>query len=536
MVADGEADLSGGDLGEDRFAKHGRPAIVIIREGLWDHPIFVLALLLPAIVVPHLLDLGYWRSDLETLAIGGGAALVGLALAIVEWKAPRIANFIILIAVYWLVDVYFDWSGLAAAGFALIVLICLASPYRDDVRRMIVVFSCFWLIAGLATPMKSSLEPPLAKVAPHSRNQELPPIVHIVLDEQMSPASLPDSIPPGSPAHSMIDDYRDRGFTVFARAVSNSPWTMLSLSQLVSFKLDSPWARIPWRQLIDLMGNPDPAQDLFLTIGPDSGQVLHNRYFEGLHGLGYSISIIQSRHLDFCMPNRIASDECHTYLTYEHGHAMSGYPVSTADRLALALDTLSTDYDHSDRIRSVTLYRLAAKLAGKSFNSAPPARTVAMLAILDQLKHRLGNPEPGRAYFVHLLLPHAPFVFDENCTIKDRREWPNPLLKKWDTENTYRAYWDQVSCTHARVMDIIDRAQETRPGREAIFIIHGDHGSRIWFHRTKSQRTENQPEMLETFLAVKMPGMEAREVTDPVNLQETFARLIDDLVGRLQRQ
>jgi hypothetical protein len=107
---------------------------------VWDRPVVVLAVLLPAIVVPHLLDLGYWRLDLETLAIGLGACLVGLSLSIVEYKIPRIANLVIAIASYWLFDVYFDDRGYVAACVLLGVVIVLKSRHRNDACRVILAF------------------------------------------------------------------------------------------------------------------------------------------------------------------------------------------------------------------------------------------------------------------------------------------------------------------------------------------------------------------------------------------------------------
>ncbi len=505
-----------------------------LREGLWDRPIVVLTFLLPAILVPHLLDLGYWRADFEILAIGGGSALVGLALAIVEWRAPRIANFIIIIAVNWLFDVYFDETGLAAAGAMAIVAFLLLSRFSGDIRRMLVVFSCFWLAANLLVPGKPLLDPPFAKAAPLSQTPDLPPIVHIVLDEQMSLAALPGTIPPGSPAHSLIDDYLDRGFTVFTRAISSSPWTKLSLSQLVSFSLDSPWAKISLAELGDLEANPDPRQDLFTTFGEGIAGVSRNRYFEKLHELGYAITTIQSVYLKFCSVARIAADDCHTYLTNGHGHTTSLLSASAMDRLVLALDSLRFDYLNRGRtVHSVVLAVLAVKATGVAPFRARQSRIVAMLSILDQLGQRLRSPEPGRAHFVHLLLPHEPFVLDEDCAVKDWREWAVKEIG-WTAENAYPAYWEQVSCTHRRIMALIDQVQREKHGKEAIFIVHGDHGSRISFYSIGSSLAEDGPDMLETFLAIKMPGTVGGQVSEPVNLQETFARSIDELMGRLK--
>ncbi len=509
-----------------------------LREWVWDRPFIVLALLLPAILVPHLLDLGYWRSDPETLAIGGGSAMIGLALAIVEWKAPRVANLLIAVAIYWLFDVYFDDRGLAAVGVTAVVAFLLWSRFSDDFRRMIVVFSCFWLAANLSMPVKPLLEPPLADVPPRSRHHELPLIVHIVLDEQMSPLALPDTIPPGSPAHSLIDDYLDRGFTVFARANSSSPWTSPSLSQLVSFKLDSSSAKLSLSRLRAIEADPNSTQDLFAMTVPGSARVLQNRYFEKLHELGYSISTIQSEYLKFCLDNIVPGDECSTYMPGGHGHTLSLLSTSFTNRLAFALDSLRDDYRRKFvKAHSVLLYRLATEITGFVPYRGVLSRPIAMLAILDRLEQRLRDPEPGRAYFAHIMLPHSPYVFDQYCALKDWRNWAAADFfgPGWGGVNPHPAFWEQVGCTHRRILAIIDRVRRTPRGRDAIFMIHGDHGSRISFYDTATRDRLDGADMLATFLAVKMPGAEGGRVSEPVNLQEAFARSIDDLVARLRK-
>ena len=49
----------------------------------------------------------------------------------------------------------------------------------------------------------------------------------------------------------------------------------------------------------------------------------------------------------------------------------------------------------------------------------PPKSALDMAELRQVLQH----PQHGRVYFAHLLLPHEPYVFDENCDFKPRAQW-----------------------------------------------------------------------------------------------------------------
>ena len=142
------------------------------------------------------------------------------------------------------------------------------------------------------------------------------------------------------------------------------------------------------------------------------------------------------------------------------------------------------------------------------------------LRVFDYLDARFASPKPGETYFIHLLLPHFPFVLDRNCNINPPSKWRWPLwapesaIAGTALESIYAAYGEQLQCTHSRTMRLIDAIMKSTVGSQTIFIIHGDHGARIHSkisHLDHSKQSEPiLMDGLDTFFAVKAPGLDTR--------------------------
>ena len=503
-----------------------------------DHPGLVLAVLVPAVLVPHLLELGYWPSDPEVLTLGAGPAGLALLGARILARFDRFASLLMAIGVYWLADVYFDHFGYASAFVFILALVLMFSRHRDDTRRFLVVFSCVWIAINCFRPPAELLVRSDQMPVRQGAGRELPPLLHIILDEQMSPATLPQSIPTGSKAGTMLEDYVRLGFSVHSHAASSSTWTRLSLGQLVSFRLDSKWASLTLKELEAIQAKPDPEQDLFSPVNVRTAMVARNEYFKLLHRMGYSITTIQSSFLQFCNGDLLPGDECFTYEPTEHGHVQSMAPGRYLDKVALAATSLLIDYQRYRRVaRSVTLVSLLAR--GPKEPAVPPLLTMpaTMLTVLSEIDAHLRKLEPGRAYFAHLLLPHTPYMLNERCDLNAPHEWValDAFGPEWGGREPYNAYWQQSVCVHARTMAMLNALFGSELGKSSIVVVHGDHGSKIWFPQAGTEYREDLPEMRETFLAIRMPGREPKILTQPVNLQREFKQFAGRLEELIER-
>jgi hypothetical protein len=136
------------------------------------------------------------------------------------------------------------------------------------------------------------------------------------------------------------------------------------------------------------------------------------------------------------------------------------------------------------------------------------------LRVFDIIARDVANAAPGDMYFAHVLIPHAPYVYDRSCKLRDPDNWvdrpdPVPRLRR------YELYLEQVECIYNRLQKAFDMWRRARVFDRAKIIIQGDHGSRLYL---TEPTVDNRDELREsdyvdsfsTLLAVKAPGLEPR--------------------------
>lgn len=104
---------------------------------------------------------------------------------------------------------------------------------------------------------------------------------------------------------------------------------------------------------------------------------------------------------------------------------------------------------------------------------------------------RQSGSERPRFVYAHILLPHPPFVFDQNgnfsdgqhrdqFSYKDGRHTDYDHLYEKGWGNHYRAgYVAQVQAANLMISSFVDEALKGRSDRPKVIIIQGDHGSRL---------------------------------------------------------
>lgn len=85
------------------------------------------------------------------------------------------------------------------------------------------------------------------------------------------------------------------------------------------------------------------------------------------------------------------------------------------------------------------------------------------LELMDRLiADEAARPSRGQYVFVHLMIPHAPFVLDQDCAYA-------PLLGK-------RTPWPQTLCATRLMVRFLDRLRELGRYDDAVIVIQSDHG------------------------------------------------------------
>lgn len=479
-----------------------------------------------ALLIPHILDNDYWIVDIEFWVTVGFAVLAGAVVAFTVDLVPALEKFFLAFWIYWFLDVYvFDaWAIALLCGVCALVLLAHAST-----RNVMQTLTFFFASGFLATSLLKF--PPALLVtngyvdgaSPLSSRGDLPPIVHLILDEHISPAWIPNSKSVPRDARKLVDGLVSRGFAVFPNTQSISSKTQISLSQMIRLAPAT-------AEMKENVAKGTTRDFSFVSLS--------NPYADRLRAAGYTIEFFQSSYIQFCDTARV---NCRTYSRDGNGHQMARFGGRIRSRLAAALHEFHFDYFSPDSVRSVGAYR--AIVEGMRYLGAPvPMRRLfftspaAVLGVFDELDRVLSTPRRGTVYFAHLLMPHFPYIVDQKCRLAPPEQWASPL---WTVEkgtakvgDVRIRYWQQVACVQRRVKGLVDRVTASAQGKDAIFIIHGDHGARLGARvsDSKLKSKEQVGDFLQPLYAIKAPGIASGVHPEKNSLQSLFRDHINHIL------
>lgn len=346
-------------------------------------------------------------------------------------------------------------------------------------KLFFVIFGVFWVGAFFTskTPMVDLQQVATIKAA----NQELPPYIEIILDEHIGIdglARLENSDHEFS--KKLVNDYIEKGFRVYGDAYSRDYQTLSSFASFLNFH---------------------PLKQVKTYIGKEKGinSIITNKLFEEITKSGYQINVLQSTFLSLCVKkDNINLKTCRTY-----NHAAPvPYPYAKlTEKSAVILNNVFSfippiDFFLKYKNKIWSMLHLPTSNTQGLVEASTATYVVSYPELMDLAK----NVEQGNAYFVHLLMPHYPYVFDENCQYVGNRG------KKAST------YIEQVKCTQ-KMMDEFLRVLAKNPNaKKSIVVIHGDHGTRMPTPRDNKKysfTTENIIKTYNTFFVVKAPSYNA---------------------------
>lgn len=466
----------------------------------------------------------------ETLPLLVAGVLPGLvAFGLALLSRPRLANTVVSASFVFAVFLNFDLkdpSWVLALVLATGLLVWLA---RRHAATLVATGSAALVgvtLAGQYLRASDNVSGTIMSPAPPPRveSTDLPPVLHIVLGELAGLHGLPRQLPESHRlARELSHFFAASDFTVYPNAFSQYSRTADSLPNLLNFK-----------------SSKHAFANLELRNG--SSQLTENRYFEHLADLGYSIDVYQTDFLDFCNTPTAPVDRCQTY---ESNAIRALRPVGIDSRQKTKLIWHSL-LDSSPTLRMLRHGYLDLRRQSAPFLPAWPAGNgktgpLATIPTVAALRERLRSLDDGEAYFVHLLAPHYPYVYDSDCSVR-------PTIDSWlnrapfeapggeddedglDEPNSaesrlarYRLYLEQLACTARLLAGLFAAVRESGHWEEAVILVHGDHGARI-FRRipTIANRQELSAEdfrdAYSAFFAAKTPFT-------PAGIDETVAPL-----------
>jgi hypothetical protein len=299
-----------------------------------------------------------------------------------------------------------------------------------------------------------------------------PDVYHIVFDGFGRPDVLRERY--GLDLSDLIEKLRSRGFQISATdGAANYVQTTLSLSSVLN------------ANYVNDVGAPDSTSRLPLYRLVEESPVI-----AAFKRAGYEFTFIGSDHS--ISASHPLADRC------ECVPPLIGEFESSILQLSIFNDTGlgGLDYKrHRDRIRS-------------------------SLATLESL------PETTSPRYVlaHIMAPHPPFVFDA----EGRDIYPNWVFSfndgttfRGSREEYHRGYRDQASYIAARLVRVVDGLLRSSAshGREAVIIMHGDHGPR-WEWDLKSAQNTDPSESVPVFFAIRWgaPGPPEQRPRSLVNI------------------
>jgi hypothetical protein len=382
--------------------------------------------------------------------------------------------------------------GLMGAAIFLAIFAC-CYVLRQHINTVVATVFGTFVLSALFLPTPTGGEPTTSGALPADL-KDLPPVIHIILDEHIGLAGLPYDIEgSGAAARAIRSTYED--FALYRRAYSSFGETQYSLSDLM---------------------NDEPGRDVTSLIYLNNATYVmrQNEWFDRLKGRGYAIKVYQSSWLDMCTEST-AVDACYTYPLHSI-NAVQRTSLPTLTRLSILLGKLQIGPN----------VPLPAPLAGRE--------------ALVRFQSDFERAPRGVAYIVHLMLPHYGFLYNADCSLADPAAWENQPgrdgvgaeVAAAERRHAYRLYFDQAVCTGHLMTKLFERLKRLGVYDEAIVIVHGDHGSRI------AERTIRAPadaiterDLLDhysTLLALRQPDVTpgVREV--PTDLQALFAETFLD--------
>ena len=442
------------------------------------------------------------------IAFGGNLAVSWLTRFAAEWplgtfKLVRIATLLavfgVILTVLW---IFRDHATpILATMFAVSFVVTLAAPLTEGLAGRF----------APASPSKPSLEG--VKVQPDGL------FIHLILDEFMAPAAFPDDIDGSAEIRARIYEFFEHsGFVLWERAFSRHFMSGYSIPDQMNYEIT--------------YTNTDVESADY--VGKSSALKNAEPYFRELTSRGYRVNVIQTAHLDFCENAFVAS--CRSLESFNPFSEFIGTLGSA--RFFLVLKTLHKVFlaiPNSYFVNYVGDFVVKINIAQKDIPLWLDGYAFPMW--FDEITETIATSSPGSAFFVHVLVPHAPYILDESCRYSGKPDFPYKLGQPYDYQDRkksaakridqYERYVSQVHCVLNKLEGLMNRLEEVGRFAGATIIINGDHGSRISeaFH-LEYMNDDDVVTNYASLFAVRQPGMPARVEPEFASVQDLFARFM----------
>lgn len=355
-------------------------------------------------------------------------------------------------------------------------------------------------------------------------NGDSPGTLHLVLDGHIGIAGIPTSIDGGIRLKQRLAEfYKKWGFQLHENAYSQHALSQDSLSTLFN-------------------GTSNITEKNQLASGHTTGhrfKLTENKYFEKQAQAGYEIRIIQSDYLDFCNSDRVPIAYCYDYPAVSPGAMNTAVlPILLKTKRlirsffnnSLFVILINKIVNNNRTIQTDSSVEANQHVPVKYFNTA-------LIHSIELIKKQLQSHPDGSLIFAHLLMPHAPFIWDSQCNIRlenklwlpklvrDHREARNAIQVR---NSNYLNYFNQIDCIIKQLDELFTELSEMHHFSDLRIIIHSDHGSRLSLINPTIDNMETVTntyiiDSFSTIFAIREPAHTAGSSREQISLLELFS-------------
>ncbi len=481
--------------------------------------------LIAGLTIPVASYSGYAPNDIEYLILLIITCALGLLIApLLCWRPATAAAVVITLGL--MADLYFgryltNSIFLCVAIAICILLIGVFATLRPSEGAGIAAAVVFSQIASALILRPSAEQISAVKIQPGN----VASVIHIVLDEHGAIDALPQDIVTIQERQHLLKAWQAMGFALMRRAYTTEDATVRTMARIWNPGIDDPY---------DLVLKKDTGVPYSLTKATGASIIARKRVLDVTSFTYFSVQrALRSR----------ATIARHSEVDYNldlEGIKNGNVPLN--DRLKILIARMALWHTKVAKSQFMQFLMDKTKLlhaTGGPFYILKSPNALTAKHVLDQFSERLRCcGERGTYYYVHVLLPHWPYVFKDNCSVLEANAWRYNETHEFGAKNTlhtrrarYRLYVDQVTCTQKIIAKIVDAVKAQPKLHDATILVHGDHGARISINNRKATSQAGYDERAyqldrrATLLAVKGPNLPVRSDSRSVRLDDVVHTL-----------
>lgn len=428
------------------------------------------------------------------------------------------------------------FTGILPPAFGLVaVALVLTAVFwimRAHLHSILLVFLGVLLVSVIVTHRIPKLRPDRMDAeasdalsrkwqASGTFNGKLPIVVHLVLDEMMSPGAITDDLRGGPATRQALLDFAEKhSMRSFDSVYSRYYYTSEALPHLMNR---------------EYLGRTSLASFSLIPFNAEtkSYAVPANAYFDDMSARGYRTVVFQNTYMDFCANKSV--DMCENFDSFDPGAAGAGMDAPT-QRVTMWQTILSAyEPSYTAEVGKRALRRIYGLTADREVGvigyDGGRYDVQRFPESFDRFTRFVATVPRGSHVFAHFLVPHSPYLMLESCVVSGTVDHGYSLSRFPRAEQAekrmdyYDRYLAQLRCVGSKLSGMMAAIDRSDNFRDAVIVIHGDHGSRISIGDMVEDYTARDfVDNYGTFFAVRAPGVTPGVDCEFVSLPEVFRR------------